>query len=335
VAALAHLHPNIELHIHRTDGRSPFDGLDKLFRMTGAPPRNPVNVPWFLSIYERAGAVGARAMLSGHKGNATVSQTGLRSLRDSAARGDWRRVWRETHALGRTTGKGRRAVLRREVVQPLTPPAIGAVLRRLRRRQPETVWDATKSAIHPEFARAMNVEDRVREANRHHDDVDRLHEMEFRLTVLAAGADVFDQYSGLRPMYGIETRDPTADRRVVEFCMAVPGTQYLQDGVSRSLIRRALAGRVPDQIRLRSSIGLQSADWPEWLPSCRAPIADELERLEASDTARRCLDLPKLRRLVDHWPQRLTYAHRFDYPMLLLRGVTMGRFIRWFEGTYA
>lgn len=328
------LHPNIDLIIQRAHERSPFTDLETMFRMTGAPPRNPSNVPWFLSIYNRAAATGTRVMLSGHKGNATVSQTGLRSLRDSAVRGEWRRLWRETQALARATGQGRRDIFRREVVQPLLPATIAAVLRRFRGRPPVRVLDATLSAINPDFARAMNLEERIRDANRHHEDLDRLPELKFRLTVLAGGADVYDMYSGLRPWFGIETRDPTADRRVVEFCMAVPGSQYLHEGVTRSLIRRAMAGRVPDEIRLRSSYGMQSADWPEWLPSLRAEISQELQRLEVSETARRCLDLPKLRRLTENWPERMTLAHEKDYPLLLLRGITMGRFIRWFEDTY-
>jgi asparagine synthase (glutamine-hydrolysing) len=334
VEALARMHPGIDLHIRRTDDRSPLDDLETFFRMTGAPPRNPGNMPWFLGIYAQAADAGTRVMLSGHKGNATISQEGLRSLRDSAVRGEWRRVWHETHALARATGQGRRDVLRGEVLIPLIPAAIPAALRRLRRVEPQPIWDANLSAINPEFARQMDVEERVRAANRHHHDLHRLSEMDFRLTVLAGGADVFDVYSGLRPWFGIETRDPTADRRVVEFCMAVPGSQYLQDGVTRSLLRRAMAGRLPDQIRLRTTYGMQGPDWPEWLPSIRADLSQELDRLEASETARRCLDLPKMRHLVDHWPDRLTRAHEKAYPLLLLRGIMMGRFIRWFEGTY-
>ena len=335
VAALARMHPNMELHIRRTDGRTPLDDLETAFRMTGAPPRNPLNAAWFFGVYAQAAAAGTSVLLTGHKGNATISQTGLRSLRDSAARGQWRRVWREVRALGVATGAGRRDVLRREVLLPLMPATLSALLRRLNRAAEEPIWDATLSAINPEFARAMNVEQRIRAANRHHHDAHRLPEMDFRLTVLAAGADVYDQYSGLRPWFGIETRDPTADRRVVEFCMAVPGSQYLRNGVTRSLIRRAMQGRLPDEIRLRSTIGLQSPDWPEWLPSLRGEMREELDRLKASDTARRCLDLTKMQRLIDGWPDRLTLKHHKDYALMLPRGITMGRFIRWFEETYS
>jgi asparagine synthase (glutamine-hydrolysing) len=334
VAALARMHPNMTLHIRRTIDRTPLDDLETSFRMTGAPPRNPVNAPWFLGIYAFAARAGVRVLLSGHKGNATISQTGLRSLRDSAARGQWRRVWRETRALARATESSRRDVLRREVVQPLTPPVVTAALRRLGRTGRRPVWDATSSAIDARFARAMAVEERIRAANRHHDDVHRWPEMRFRLTVLAGGADVFDLYSGYRPWFGIETRDPTADRRVVEYCMAVPGSQYLLDGVARSLIRRAMAGLLPDQLRLRQSYGMQGPDWPEWLPSIRGELQTELQRLARSETATRCLDLQRMQQLVDRWPERLTLAHEKDYALMLMRGITMGRYIRWFEDTY-
>ncbi|HSJ65986.1 MAG TPA: asparagine synthase-related protein [Gemmatimonadaceae bacterium] len=335
VRALAAMHPNIDLHVRRTDDRSPFEELETSFRMAGAPPRNPPNAAWFYGIYAQAADAGARVLLTGHKGNATVSQTGLRSLRDSALKGEWRHLYREVRALGRATGKGRRDVLRREVVQPLTPPAMSAALRWLRRTNPKPVWDDTLSAINPDFARNMNVEERVRAANRHHHDINRLSDMDFRLTVLAGGADVFDLYSGMRPWFGIETRDPTADRRVVEFCMAVPGSQYLKDGVTRSLIRRAMAGLLPDQIRLRSTFGQQAPDWSEWLPKLRAELQAELAALQQWETARRCLDLSKMQGLLNRWPDRLTLAHEKDYLLLLMRGVTMGRFIRWFEDTYA
>jgi asparagine synthase (glutamine-hydrolysing) len=332
VEALVRMHPAMQLHVRRNDDRSPLDDLETSFRMTGAPARNPSNSGWFLGIYEQAAQAGARVLLTGHKGNATISQEGTRSLRDSAAHGDWGRVWRETHALARATGQGRRDVFRREVVLPLTPPAITAAVRRLGRVPSKTVWDANVSAINPEFARAMHVEERIRAANRHHEDLHRLPDMDFRLTVLAGGADVFDLYSGYRPWFGIETRDPTADRRVVEFCMAVPGSQFLRNGETRSLLRRAMVGRLPDDLRLRSTYGMQGPDWTEWLPSIRGEIGAELDRLQRSETAVRCLDLPKLRRLVDAWPERFTLAHEKDYMLLLLRGITMGRFIRWFEG---
>ncbi len=335
VEAIARLHPNLDLRIRRPDGRTPFDDIEVSFLMTGAPPRNPTNVAWFDGIYAAAAAEGIRVLLAGHKGNATISYTGHRSLLDAARRGRWGYVWREANALARATGAGRRDVFRDQVLRPLVPPSLGAWAGRLKGTSPATVADEAASAINPEFARELGLAERVQAARLDRHTARRLGEVDFRVAVLRGGADVLDTYSGFRPLFGIETRDPTADRRVVEYCFSIPGSQYLRNGVTRWLIRRAMEGRLPDQVRNRTTIGGQSSDWMEWLPAMRGMFLAELDLLDRSDTANRCLDLARLRSLVDRWPARLGLEHRKEYHLLLPRGIMMGRFIRWFESTYA
>ena len=207
--------------------------------------------------------------------------------------------------------------------------------RRLSHQPVAPVWDTMASPINPDFARSTGIADRVRAARLDHLNAQRLGEIDFRVAVLRGGADILDAYSGFRPWFGIETRDPTADRRVVEYCFSIPGSQYLRHGVTRSLIRRAMEGRLPDQIRNRTAFGAQGADWTEWLPAMQEMFRSELDLLGRSDTAARCLDLPRLRALVDRWPTRLGVEHYAEYNLLLPRGIMMGRFIRWFEATYS
>lgn len=334
VEALARLHPNIDLRIRRPDGRTPFDEIETSFRMTGAPARNPGNVAWFDGIYAAAGAAGIRVLLSGHKGNGTISYNGLRSLADAVRGGHWLHAWREIHALARATGATPGSVFRYQVFRPLLPPILLEGVRRLRGRPPDAPWDAEASPIHPAFAREMRLAERVRDARLDPLKVRGFGEIAFRTAILRGGADVLDTYSGFRPWFGIETRDPTADRRVVEYCFAIPGSQYLHHGVSRSLIRRAMEGLLPDEIRNRTSLGGQDSDWSEWLPGLRGQFAADLESLQRSDVARRCLDLGRLRAALDQWPARLGVEHHKTYHLMLLRGMMMGRFIRWFEATY-
>jgi asparagine synthase (glutamine-hydrolysing) len=114
------------------------------------------------------------------------------------------------------------------------------------------------SPINPGFARSIGLADRVRAARRDQLNIQRLGEVDFRVAVLRGGADVLDTYSGFCPWFGIETRDPTADRRVVEYCFSIPGSQYLRNGVTRWLIggRRATS----DQVRNRTTISTGSTD---------------------------------------------------------------------------
>jgi asparagine synthase (glutamine-hydrolysing) len=96
-----------------------------------------------------------------------------------------------------------------------------------------------------------------------------------------------------------------------------------------------MASRLPEHVVQRITRGAQSADWSEWFGTMRGEIAAELGRLEHSETAQRCLDLPRLRGLVDHWPGALGPEHQADYALTLLNAIVMGRFIRWFEAQIA
>lgn len=65
-------------------------------------------------------------------------------------------------------------------------------------------------------------------------------------------------------------RDPTNDLRVVRFCLSMPESQFVQNGVDRALIRRATENVLPDKVRLNQKVrGIQGADWlhrikPNW-----------------------------------------------------------------------
>jgi asparagine synthase (glutamine-hydrolysing) len=128
----------------------------------------------------------------------------------------------------------------------------------------------------------------------------------------------------------IDHRDPTADTRLLEFCLAAPMDQYLHDGMPKALARRALADRLPKLVIDTPDRGLQAADWHERLTAVRDRVATELDRLEACPPAVRALDLPRLRRLVKDWPtdgwERDSVV--LPYRSALLRAISTGHFLR-------
>lgn len=70
---------------------------------------------------------------------------------------------------------------------------------------------------------------------------------------------------------GIRERDPTGDKRVVEFCLKLPYECCFDQatGYDRGLIRRAMAGIVPENILQNRQAGQQAVDWlerlePQW-----------------------------------------------------------------------
>ena len=161
-------------------------------------------------------------------------------------------------------------------------------------------------------------------------------ERQFRNAALGSAKDDPGNYrKGGLGGWQVDYRDPTADVRLLEFCLAVPTEQFLRDGMPRALARRALADRLPKQVLEEPRRGLQVADWHEDLTAARDHIADELDRLEACPAAATALDLPRLRRLTENWPSggwerdEVIMPYRYALP----RAISTGHFLRRVAGS--
>jgi asparagine synthase (glutamine-hydrolysing) len=143
-----------------------------------------------------------------------------------------------------------------------------------------------------------------------------------------------DSFSAGEEIRGVEFRDPHADRRLLEFLLTVPEPMYCRNGVPRSFARAVFADRLPPEILDERRRGVNGVTWFHRLSARRQDIAIELERLDGSPLARKLVDLPRLKTLVQQWPKDANAAElrRKDYRLALSRGVHVGRFIRWVEG---
>lgn len=95
----------------------------------------------------------------------------------------------------------------------------------------------------------------------------RLYRM-FHGTVLPTILRNFDRVS---MAHGIEVRMPFMDWRLVTYTMALPGTSKSSDTHTKWIARRAMQGRMPEDIRMgRRKVGFNSP-MPEWL---NGPLAE-------------------------------------------------------------
>jgi len=129
----------------------------------------------------------------------------------------------------------------------------------------------------------------------------------------------------------VELRNPLADRDLLEFALNVPATLYRRDGVPRWFARQVLADRVPAEILGERRRGVQPWPWFESLSARRGEIAAEVERMENSIIASQLFDIPRLRRLVDDWPEdeRAAEALGHAYMLSLEQAIHVFQFIRW------
>jgi asparagine synthase (glutamine-hydrolysing) len=108
---------------------------------------------------------------------------------------------------------------------------------------------------------------------------------------------------GLLAGWGIDVRDPTADRRMIELTLAIPACQFHHRGTARSLARRVLADRVPAEVLSEPRRGYQSADWLGYLSAYRPDLEAEAERQRHSGAAP-FLDHSRMNDLLSRWPIR-------------------------------
>lgn len=335
VQAIAEMYDNLDLVLVHTDGHSFLDGLDRTLRHLEMPPRNTTNRVWGEAILQAAQQREIRVLLDGAYGNLTMSWSGSGLLPGLLRGQKWKRAFHEARAMARR-GAARSSfrALFGQGIMPLLPTPLWVPLERLRARrdvgttQPWRAW----SPIHPGLAAAQRVGERAREHGQDWHFRDTRVSREILYDSLGS-QDVGAYITAFRSMFTVDLRSPLADRRLAEFCLALPEEQFLQDGEPRSLVRRAMADRLPLQVLANHKRGLQAADWFERSTNARVEIAGELDRLERSDLACRALDLARMRKLVERWPSSGWERERVrtEYNYLLEQGLTVGRFLRWFE----
>jgi asparagine synthase (glutamine-hydrolysing) len=128
----------------------------------------------------------------------------------------------------------------------------------------------------------------------------------------------------------VEVLDPTADLRIVEFCLGLPPSQYVREGQRRALVRRAMAGLLPPVVLLNERRGRQAPDAVFRLRQNIGLVHSMHSSLEEDATVAEYVDLRKMRTALDALATgRLTSSLEF----CLLRGHALGHFVRWLSNT--
>lgn len=327
--AVAAMYPNID-HVRIANDDAPLlDALELREAGQDWPVMNPSNTVWMSGIDRAARERRIAILLVGQMGNMTISYDGGELLA-SQLRGvnlfGAARTLRELYRFGGRSWRGL-ALDAANAVLPNT--ARRAFLRAIGREEPKLFGF---SIVNPKFVGSKGIEARARAVAGNLKNITRSSRA-LRLT----GLDRTDRSHlamTTRRLFGIDTRDPTSDRRLIELCLSIPDAQYLHKGVYRSLVRRSMAGIVPDQILRERRKGLQAADWRFGFDAAIPALVGEVERLRSSPSARRCLDLPRMQMLLDRWPgsNDQSTAAKFDYLLAVNRGIAAGHFMRRLEG---
>jgi asparagine synthase (glutamine-hydrolysing) len=237
----------IDHYIH-PDQISPLADLERMLWHADEPFHTP-NLFMHWALYASAQSAGARIMLDGIDGDTTVSH-GLAYLPELIRTGHWRQAAAETRGLARYFGASPGRVLAKMGLRPLMPLALRRAFRVVRRR-PSPLDDVDVPLSADFVQRAHFLEHPQLRASR---DTPRPRtQREDHWHSLSRGLIpyVLEISDRAAAAFGIEPRNPFYDRRLVEYCLALPGSQKLNQGWPRMVLRRAMAGVLPDEVRWR------------------------------------------------------------------------------------
>jgi asparagine synthase (glutamine-hydrolysing) len=236
-----------ELEVLTWDLDEPFDSRMTLIR----------------AIYLAAHARGLKVLLDGVGGDTVLSEG--RHIARLLRTGHWWTAWREAAGQGLFWGNEYSVwrSLGRSARTAFTPTSLRHWVREHPLREHWRLDEnLRRSLIHPDFAERVDLSGRLRilDAQGDHTGLLASHAHERAAAIehpyLTVGRERYDRVAAA---VAVEPRDPFLDRRVVAFCLSIPAGQKLHQGWPKAVLRRAMAGRLPDAVRWRR--GKQHLGW--------------------------------------------------------------------------
>lgn len=333
VKLLAQAYPNMRVNLVAPEAGSVMEGMDDWYAANYTPWIAP---PSFVSGYRpmlrKAQQDGVKLLLNGGNGNVTFSHSGFGRLRELFQHGRWIKLRQELNAF-REKKYNTKRLFQQEVVKPLIPTPLFKLRKKLQKEKAgQRDWF---SVINPDFARETGAFDRMVEQENLRLYFHNWTTWQRRAHFIESSGQVA-QGGGGETVYGFDQRDPTGDRRIIEFCMALPEKYYLADGIDRRLARLGLKHLLPEAIRMDHRVGLQDVDWAHRATQDKEAIMAAYQKFRADPDVGRYLDVDRMDELwrefeaTDYSAMSRQQAVRFQLAML--GPLHAGNFVRWFHG---
>ncbi|MGG2937780.1 asparagine synthase-related protein [Bacillus pacificus] len=313
---------NINDRYYEFSEKNPFSEINEWLEILEMPYKFFENTFWLKGMYEEAHLQGIGVILSGQRGNWTVSWGPMLEYQVMLLK----RLklicfFRELHLYSKNIGVKKSRVF--EVVKRKAFPFLNKA------------EDCLPIIINPEFAKNMHVFEKLKE-----NSVDitgsstvtayDMKKQQFEQLYYWSINGTYETKLSLR--YSLWNRDPTNDLRVIQFCLGVPEEQYVQNGLDRALIRRATKGFLPEDVRLNQRVrGIQGADGVYRMASSWRTFINELQQLSQDPIMKEYLNVQVIKTAILKMQEgpRPEYAFDLDF-RILMRSLIFYRFMKQF-----
>jgi asparagine synthase (glutamine-hydrolysing) len=317
---------NLEHHAISGNATTPLQAMRRSLELHDEPEFAAGNLAWIQDLFSAVQLQGARVLLTGQMGNAGVSWTGepyyILRLALTAKLTKLVRALHEWKGANRSSWPS-------AVWHHLARPSLVATEAFAFRRGWRS-WPIVGPALYnPGFLDRLQIAARMRA-----DGYDPFYSPvmkpgSHRIRMLMPDINpVGSLWHESGAGYGLDVRDPTADVRLLEYCLCVPDEQYHRRGQNRLLMRRAMQALLPPEIVWNPKRGLQGADFALRLNADRHEIDEAMASIADSLLVREYLHVEKMRSLwkaIRERPTEIPLQDAFAFGRILQYGLFLER----------
>ncbi|WP_394184125.1 asparagine synthase-related protein [Metabacillus halosaccharovorans] len=306
-------------------GKNPFTEIDEWLELLEMPYKFFENTFWIKGIYEKANELDIGILLSGARGNFSISfGPSIDYYALLLKQFKWVKLYQEIGLFSNNREISRKRLL--SLIKNRAYPNVNQV---------KGLQDSDNDPvlINQHLAKRTQVFSKLLEQgidvnNISNSDAFESRKNHFEKTYYWNKSGTVGTKLSLR--YGLWERDPTNDPRVIRYCLAIPTEQYIQKGIDRSLIRRATKNYLPEKVRMNQNIrGMQSADWLHRMIPIWNDVSEELKELTKDPLAAEYLNIDVIKSAIKK-------MSKTPYPELAndsdlrvaMRGLIFNRFIK-------
>lgn len=301
-------------HYVHGDESSPLSNLDSIFQYEDEALLGPSHFyPWNLN--RTIKDLGLRICLDGFDGDTTVCH-GMSRLTELASEGNWTSFIQETKAVSQHFnfspyrifrsyglpylkdlakqwrwiafakavqqihthfGVSRKQLILHHGLKPLLPKVVQQ-LRQWWGKQGKSMSSKISQTplVNHHFAERIGLDERIQKLMTSTNQAVTVREEHWRNLVQGILAYTLEQLDQYAAMFSLEARHPFMDKRLIEFCLALPSEQKMYQGWGRMVMRRGLAGILPEKVQWRGGKADMTANFNDGFLNRDRQLLDEV-----------------------------------------------------------
>ena len=292
-AVTARSHPNMVHVVSRSKARPLRSEIRELSAIHFGPMTNLVALQWAAEVQDDATARGSSILLVGSTGNFSVSASGLSHFIDIMREQGLRSWLRHAVSIGDFSLSTWRTIASVSFGPLIPEPTYKRILQFAGRGG---VSDFSIPILRPPYRK--HAESLLRAQYSDLRSPLSYHKFRRKMLMRRDNAEKMSLVQG-----GIDVRDPTGDRRLVETCLAFPPDQLVSQRWAPSpAYEAAFRDRIPPEVLYNRHRGYQGADWLDLFP--KDEVAQMFRAYRRNHIVDELFDFDYIDDLISTWPSQ-------------------------------